>query len=165
VSSELDIDALRDQLVRSIGKDIALIAGWVGESRKSNYYRVYLTPELEDYLEVPQDAIVHREVPGRAGSGYRLMHLLWIRTDATLEYVGQPASRPVTADLLAQQAILLQRFAKNQRDDFQVQIAQNPTPFQPGAPDVELDASRFALPVLPPAPGPLERGWCWIFPC
>jgi hypothetical protein len=161
----VELDSLRDQLVRSVGKNVALLAGWVGESRRSNYYRLYLTPRLEDYFEVPASAIVHQEFPSRSQSEYLpLLHLLWIDATATLDYVAAPAPRAFKADEVAQQSMLLQRFAEHEHVSFSVDMPQEPAQFVAGGPNTPADASKLPLPPLPQPPTE-EKIWCWIFPC
>ena len=62
-----------------------IVAGYLGESSTDDCHRLYLSPDLSDWFEIPSDAILHQEaVPGdHLGGVY-----VWIRHDAECQRGG-----------------------------------------------------------------------------
>ncbi|HVB68853.1 MAG TPA: hypothetical protein VNE67_13465, partial [Acetobacteraceae bacterium] len=40
--------------------DVMRLCGYVGASSEAHHERLYLTPDLSSYVEIPTDAILHR---------------------------------------------------------------------------------------------------------
>lgn len=60
-----------------------LLTGFLGASSDEGHTRLYFDPQLSDYVEIPDDAILHRQdVP--AGLSPLGASYVWVRRDATL---------------------------------------------------------------------------------
>lgn len=62
---------------------IWLLSGYLGDSSDPGRKRLYLTPDLSYWLEVPTDAILHTE-PTTGPSNLLGATLVWVRQDAQL---------------------------------------------------------------------------------
>ncbi|GAC1349478.1 MAG: hypothetical protein NVSMB27_23000 [Ktedonobacteraceae bacterium] len=61
---ELRQDALVEKLMPDPSQghpDVRMLVGFLGRSSQPEYCRLYLTPELDAYMEIPRDAIVHNQ--------------------------------------------------------------------------------------------------------
>lgn len=92
-------------LVAKIVKDPAkpprthLIRGFVGRSDQKNYTRVYFNSVFSEYVDIPNEGIVHFEEPDR--SAFPLSPtLLWVSRDAAV-INGRLGAPPFTSTLLA----------------------------------------------------------------
>ena len=58
---ELSQDALVEALVPDPGSlaDVVMLHGYLGESAAEGSWRLYLTPALDEYVEIPADKILH----------------------------------------------------------------------------------------------------------
>ncbi|GAB3642323.1 hypothetical protein [Spirosoma arcticum] len=78
---------------------LTLMQGYIGQSSESGHIRVYSDESLNDFVEVPEDAIVHAQQlsPSESSLGGSK---LWLRSDAVIVY-GDPKSvnRPRTTFL------------------------------------------------------------------
>ena len=79
----------QDELVAKLVKDakappdILILTGFVGTSSEKGHTRLYFDPQLSDYVEIPNDAILHsQEIPKDQSSLGGT--LLWIKKDAVL---------------------------------------------------------------------------------
>lgn len=90
---------LADHLRRQAGADgLTTIVGLPGESDDAGWQRVYLSPDLETYVDVAADDVLHTQaVAGEQGGLGATM--VWVRKGARLRY-----TRTVAAD--AQSAFL-----------------------------------------------------------
>ena len=81
--SPLSPDPLVKRLVPNPDEvpDLVAVAGWIGKSTKQTHRRLYLTPSMTAYLEVPTDEIVHAEKIGDVESGLGGT-MLWLPRDA-----------------------------------------------------------------------------------
>ncbi len=63
-----------------------IVAGYLGDSSVEGHARLYLVPDLSDYLEIPKDSILHQDkVPGdQLGGVY-----VWIQRDAKILRKGE----------------------------------------------------------------------------
>jgi hypothetical protein len=69
-----------------------MLTGFLGASSEPGHTRLYFDPHLSNYVEVPDDAILHtQEAPGEGG--LEATHV-WIRQDAQLIYGPAGAERP-----------------------------------------------------------------------
>jgi hypothetical protein len=69
--------------------DILVLTGYVGASSEEAHTRLYFDPGLSNYVEIPNDAILHTEPAGEGGLG---AVYVWIKRDAVLTY-GPAASQ------------------------------------------------------------------------
>jgi hypothetical protein len=60
--------------------DFVVLVGWMGKSAQEGYWRLYLSPDLSDYIEFHQDDVVRRQAapPELAIRGSTL---IWLRTE------------------------------------------------------------------------------------
>lgn len=85
------------QFIRDIVKDPANVPdvmrlyGYVGASSEENHERLYLTPDLSAYVEIPTDAILHRMAVPREQDPQGGV-VLWVRQDAALKQKTSPAA-------------------------------------------------------------------------
>jgi hypothetical protein len=98
--SESSHDNFVDRLVPdpSDVPDLRAISGFPGRSSRPKHVRVYLTLELSDYVEIPQDGVVHKEslqTPERPLGGV----IVWVKREAKIHRV-RSASREAQADFL-----------------------------------------------------------------
>lgn len=97
-------DSLPDNLIEKLVRDPAdvpdlrALAGYLGRSSRPRHIRLYLTPDLGDYVEIPEDGVVHKEsltTEDRPLGGTAV----WIRREAKTVRV-RSASREAQADFL-----------------------------------------------------------------
>jgi len=76
-------DAFVDKIVGDPKQppDTLLLSGYVGNSSEEGHTRFYFDPQLSSYVEIPDDAILHRQE--MTGSPLGGSHV-WIKRDATL---------------------------------------------------------------------------------
>lgn len=75
-----------DQLIEDPSNipDMILLNGFEGRSALDGYTRLYLNAVLNEYYEIPQDAVLHA-VPGNASPANPLAtSYLWVKGDAEL---------------------------------------------------------------------------------
>jgi hypothetical protein len=66
--------------------------GYPGASSEENHNRLYLSPDLSQYVEVPTGALLHRmTVPADQDPNGAVV--LWVRRDAALIYKSAPAAQ------------------------------------------------------------------------
>jgi hypothetical protein len=63
--------------------DTTLLTGYLGKSSEEGHTRIYFDPELKNYLEVPNDAILHTQEIPKEASSLGGSHI-WIKSDAEL---------------------------------------------------------------------------------
>jgi hypothetical protein len=69
-----------------------MLTGYLGTSSEEEHTRLYFDPNLSNYVEIPDDAILHtQDVPAEGGLG--ATHV-WIKRDAQLTYGPAGAQRP-----------------------------------------------------------------------
>ena len=74
------------------------LAGYLGRSTRRGFWRLYQTLELNEYVEVAEDDILHSEpLGGREGPSRGTV--LWVRQDATLQHTRTESVR-AQADFL-----------------------------------------------------------------
>src|SRR5579863_7323919 len=64
--------------------DVRTLAGFLGRSTQKGHVRLYLTTNLNRYVEIPADAIVHRQAISN-GQTSIAGTVLWIKTDTIIE--------------------------------------------------------------------------------
>jgi hypothetical protein len=72
--------------------DVMRLYGYPGASSEENHDRLYLNPDLSQYVEVPRHAILHRmAVPTEQDPNGAVV--VWVRRDAALIYKSAPAAQ------------------------------------------------------------------------
>ncbi len=69
-----------------------LLTGYLGASSEEAHERLYLSPDLTNYVEIPQAAILHR-APLPAEQDAHGGVTLWVKKDAALQYKMAPAAQ------------------------------------------------------------------------
>jgi hypothetical protein len=90
-----DSAVAEDPLVASLVPDpsqgpvnAAVLAGYIGRGAEEGVWRLYLTPSLNEYVEVRKDEVLHREsLPDEGGTQ------IWVRDDLNVRYVRSTAQR------------------------------------------------------------------------
>jgi hypothetical protein len=87
-AGELKTDSLVDALVSEPAStpDLAVLRGYLGKSPRTNYWRLYLTPTMDEYLEIAEEHILLQKpvADGLLGIGGSA---LWVYRDVSLKYV------------------------------------------------------------------------------
>jgi hypothetical protein len=89
----------QDELVAKLVKDaqappdVLLLSGFVGTSSEEGHTRLYFDPQLSDYVEIPNDAILHAQEVAKDQSPLGGT-LLWIKKDAVLVHGKVGPNRP-----------------------------------------------------------------------
>ena len=65
--------------------DTLLLAGWLGDSSLPNHTRLYFDPQLSNYVEIPDEAILHSQ-DQPAGSSLPGANYVWIKKEALLTH-------------------------------------------------------------------------------
>jgi hypothetical protein len=97
---ELRQDALVENLVPdpSQYQSVTVLAGFLGKSTRVGYWRLYLTSQLNEYVEFREEDVVHTQPipPEQSPLGGTL---IWLRRDATVHHT-HITSRQVQAEFL-----------------------------------------------------------------
>lgn len=98
--SQLRQDALVDKLVPDPSQhgQLVVIFGFLGKGAQEGIWRLYLTPQLDEYVEFPARAIAHSQAIPREQSPFGGTHV-WLRPDVNLKHT-LVSSRQVQADFL-----------------------------------------------------------------
>jgi hypothetical protein len=72
--------------------DVALLTGYLGASSEEGHERLYLSPDLTNYVEIPKDAILH-QAPLPSEQDAHGGVTLWVKKDAALQYKMAPAAQ------------------------------------------------------------------------
>jgi hypothetical protein len=95
----------QDRLVEKLVPDPAAhepavqLTGWLGKSTRGGVWRLYLTPQLDEYVQFPETAVVHSEqldVSQSAAGGT----MVWLKAGTSLDHT-QVVSKTVQADFLS----------------------------------------------------------------
>jgi len=126
---------------------LTMLQGYLGTSSETGHVRVYTDESLNDFVEVPDDAIVHavKMTPAESSLGGSK---LWLRTDAVVTY-GDPkaANRPITTFL---EGDLMQQYGAAQPNAGQMAGIMD------GQPDTTAQGQQFAV-TMPVFCGPPAR--------
>ncbi len=76
--------------------DVTLLYGYPGASSEEGHERLYLSPDLSAYVEVPNDSILHRAESPRDQDPHGGF-TLWVKKDAALKYKTSPAQEAAQA--------------------------------------------------------------------
>ena len=72
--------------------DVMRLYGYLGASSEEGHERLYLNPDLTNYVEVPTQAILHRMTVPAEQDPYSAV-CLWVKKDAALIYKMTPAAQ------------------------------------------------------------------------
>src|SRR5262249_49971108 len=72
--------------------DVMRLYGYPGASSEENHERLYLSPDLTNYVEVPANAILHRMAVRHEQDPHGAV-TLWVRRDAALVYKAPPGAQ------------------------------------------------------------------------
>jgi|GEM_PF-3021540 hypothetical protein len=97
---QLRQDQLVDRLAPTPGahSPSVTLAGFVGEGGQSGFWRLYLNPELSEYVEFAERDVVHTQPIPQEQSPLGGTQV-WLRSDAPLRHI-RISSRQVQADFL-----------------------------------------------------------------
>jgi len=92
-SNNLDPDKLIKNLVNDPSKvpNLKMLSGYLGNSNQDKFWRLYLTPELNEFIEIPEEEVVHykRLEDDQSPLGGTI---LWVKNDTTLRYTRAESS-------------------------------------------------------------------------
>jgi len=97
---ELKQDPLVEKLKSDPSQDpnVRLFTGYLGRSTQVGYWRLYLTPQLDEYLEINEEDISHNQSLATEQSPMGGT-MLWIRRGANVQYT-RTVSRQVQVEFL-----------------------------------------------------------------
>jgi hypothetical protein len=97
---ELKQDPLVEKLKADPSEDpnVKMFTGYLGRSTQVGYWRLYLTPQLNEYLEINEEDISHNQSLATEQSPLGGT-MLWIRRGANVQYT-RTVSRQVQAEFL-----------------------------------------------------------------
>ena len=72
--------------------DVMLLNGYLGASSEEGCERLYLSPDLTNYVEIPNTAILHRASLPKEQDAHGGV-TLWVKKDAALQYKMAPAAQ------------------------------------------------------------------------
>jgi hypothetical protein len=72
--------------------DVTLLTGYLGASSEEAHERLYLSPDLTNYVEIPKAAILHQAPLPKEQDAHGGV-TLWVRKDAALQYKMAPAAQ------------------------------------------------------------------------
>lgn len=83
----LQQDELIDDLIPdpSQHEPVTALSGFLGKSTQADHWRLYLTPELDQYVEIPENAIL-RTKPSPASRPTLAGSIVWVRASTPLVY-------------------------------------------------------------------------------
>ncbi len=79
--------------------DVTVIKGFLGESHRPGYWRLYLSPDLKSYVEIAKSDILHSQEVSENQSALGGT-LLWVKKGASLEHT-RTVSKQVQAEFLS----------------------------------------------------------------
>lgn len=77
---------------------LTVLSGFLGHSPQAGHWRLYLTPTLDDYVEIPEEDIVHSQSLGPEQSALGGT-MIWVRSATPLQYT-RTRSRQIQAEFL-----------------------------------------------------------------
>lgn len=97
---ELRQDDLVDRLMPdpSQPQSLTILSGFLARSQQAGHWRLYLTPTLDEYVEIPEENIVHSRSleSGESALGGTMV---WVRSSTPLQYT-RTTSRQIQAEFL-----------------------------------------------------------------
>jgi hypothetical protein len=99
-SKELGQDKLVEHLVTDPSQvpDIKMLSGFIGKSGRDGWLRLYLTPELNEYVEISQEEIIHHRRLDTSETSLGGT-VVWVRRGTNLVHT-RTVSREVQAGFL-----------------------------------------------------------------
>ena len=123
----------QDDLVENLMPDpsrapeAVALTGWLGKSTRDGHWRLYLTPQLDEYVEFEEKAVLRSQSLGSEQTEGPTM--LWVERDAGLEHT-RTASRQVQAEFLGGElAANFLAGAIGERGIVDIQEARDPYPY------------------------------------
>jgi hypothetical protein len=80
--------------------DVMLLYGYSGASSEEGHERLYLSPDLSSYVDIPNAAVLHRAESAKEQDPLGGV-TLWIKKDAALKYKTAPAAQAAQQALAA----------------------------------------------------------------
>lgn len=79
-------------------QSLTVLSGFLGQSKQAGHWRLYLTPTLDEYVEIPEEDIVHSQSlgPDQSDLGGTMV---WVRSGTPLQYT-RTTSRQIQAEFL-----------------------------------------------------------------
>ena len=102
-ASDVDRELWQDALVENLrpdpsqGPNAVALTGWLGKSTRDGYWRLYFTPQLDEYVEFKEEDVLRSQSLGSEQTEGRTT--LWVKRGASLEHT-RTASRQVQAEFL-----------------------------------------------------------------
>jgi hypothetical protein len=98
--NKLEPDELVQHLVQDASHvpDVRVLGGFLGKSNREGYWRLYLTPTLNEYVEFAEDDVVHSHT-FESDESQLGGTVIWVRREANLQHT-RSASREAQADFL-----------------------------------------------------------------
>jgi hypothetical protein len=141
----MNIDLSPDNLVSTLTEpgvdpNFVTIVGWVGEGSDAESVRIYTTQALDEYVEFPTSAIVHRE---KGAAGPQGPSLVWVRAEVE-------GTKVQTAGRAAQLAILNGEMTDAFLDDDEVAgfALETSTPDSKYGPVVKGSSPTITVPII-----------------
>ena len=72
--------------------DVMLLTGYAGASSEEGHERLYLSPDLSSYVEIPRTAILHQAALPKEQDAHGGV-TVWVKKDAALQYKMAPAAQ------------------------------------------------------------------------
>jgi hypothetical protein len=72
--------------------DVMLLTGYLGASSEEDHERLYLSPDLSNYVEIPKAAILHQAPLPKEQDAHGGV-TVWVKKDAALQYKMAPAAQ------------------------------------------------------------------------
>ncbi|MDQ2775703.1 MAG: hypothetical protein M3Y57_12420 [Acidobacteriota bacterium] len=100
-TKQLKQDALVEHLIPDPGnpEPTTQLSGWLGKGAREGVWRLYLTPELDQYVQFSETDVVHSQPFGTGESSLGGTNV-WLKAGAALEHM-QMVKRQVQADFLS----------------------------------------------------------------
>src|ERR1700721_4145439 len=74
--------------------DVMLLTGYLGASSQEAHELLHLSPDLTNYVEIPNTAILHQAPLPKEQDAHGGV-TLWVRKDAALQYKMAPPAKPL----------------------------------------------------------------------
>lgn len=97
---EMQQDELIDKLIPdpSQQQPLTVLSGFLGRSSQVGHWRIYLSLTLDEYVEIPEEDIIHSQSLGPEQSALGGT-MVWVRTGTPLQYT-RTMSRQIQAEFL-----------------------------------------------------------------
>jgi hypothetical protein len=84
----LEPEEFVDKLVgdpATAGPEVLVLTGWVGRSTRDGHVRLYLTPDLVEYVSIPTEDVLHTEKVPAERAGLAATRV-WLRATAEIQH-------------------------------------------------------------------------------